>query len=147
MMVMIDGLIPTNPAEYDFAFGPVALPCHDAVEADTWTDGSGALKPDRPDAYAALASALVEAGLVEPSADHPGRAPFIDLAVLEAITRRQGLPGRIGRLIREYLCSLSGVTSPLFPTSVLVNGTIEISTWSHEVGRMPRGPMQERACR
>lgn len=143
---MIDGLIPTNPAEYDFAFGPAVLPCHDAVEAGAWTNGSGAHKSDRPDACAALASALVEAGLVEPSVDYLGRAPFIDLAVLEAITRRQGLPGRISRLIREYLGSLSGITSPLFPTSVLVNGTIEISTWSHEVGRMPRGPLQERAC-
>ena len=93
-------------------------------------------EPGRHDAHAALASALVDAGLQGPveralAGGHP-----IDLALLEAITERPGLPGSIGRLIREYLGSLTQITSGLVPASVLVNGTTEISTWRYDFGRL-----------
>jgi hypothetical protein len=78
---------------------------------------------------------LVEAGL-EPFGRDIARGPSIDLALLEAITRRPALPGSIGRLIRDYLGSLSQITSSLVPSSVLVNGTTEISTWRCDFGRL-----------
>ncbi len=130
----MDGVISKCPAGYDRALAGSVLRRQDAVEADPWANGRDA-KADRPHAGAALASALADAGLVEPSSDHVGRAAIIDLALLKAITERPSLPSQIGRLIREYLGSLGQITSPLVPTSVLVNGTTEISTWRHEIGR------------
>jgi hypothetical protein len=99
-------------------------------------NGKASHVSNRADAYTALASALVEAGLQEPFGHDLAGGPSIDLVLLEAITRRPGLPGSIGRLIREYLGSLSQITSSLVPSSVLVNGTTEISTWSYDFGRL-----------
>lgn len=142
---MIDGLISRHPVEFDGAFGS-APPYLDAVEAGSRAEVGRSHRPDRPHAYAALAIALVEAGLVEAPTDDRQRAPYIDLVVLKAITERQGLPGPIGRLIREYLGSLSEITSAIIPTSILVHGTIEVSRWCHEVGRLSGGAMEGRAC-
>lgn len=125
---MVDS--PRTSDRYDRAFGAAASSCMNG-KASHASHAS-----NRPDPYTALASALVEAGLREPFDQDLAGGPSIDLAFLEAITRRPGLPGSIGRLIREYLGSLSQITSSLVPSSVLVNGTTEISTWSYDFGRL-----------
>lgn len=141
---MIDGPVSRHPVEFDGAFGS-APPCLDAVETQSRVEVGRSHRPDRPHAYAALASALIEAGLVEPSKDDRRSAPCIDLVALKAITERHGLPGPICRLIREYLGSLSEITSAIIPTSILVHGTIEVSRWCHEVGRLSGGSLEGRA--
>jgi len=133
---MVDSLRTSD--RYDRAFGAAASSC---------MNGKASHNSNRPDAYTALASALVEAGLREPFGHDLSGGRSIDLALLEAITRRPGLPGSIGRLIREYLGSLSQITSSLVPSSVLVNGTTEISTWCYDFGRLAgaagkSGPIQ-----
>lgn len=139
---MMYGLISTYRAGYDRAAAGLPPLRHDAGKAGPWANGDGPHGPNRSHVGAALASALAEAGLVEPAADHMGGTPFIDLAILKAISERPSLPSQIGRLIREYLGSLDHVASPLVPTLVLVNGTTEISTWRHDVGRLSGGSMQ-----
>jgi hypothetical protein len=118
---------PRTSDRYDRAFGDASSSC---------MNGTSSHDPNRPDAYTALASALVDAGLEEPFGRNLARGRSIDLALLEAITRRPGLPGSISRLIRDYLGSLSQITSSLVPGSVLVNGTTEISTWRYDFGRL-----------
>lgn len=122
---MVDS--PRTSDRLDRAFGAAASSCMNAKASHA---------SNRPDPYTALASALVEAGLREPFDQDLAGGPSIDLAFLEAITILPGLPGSIGRLIREYLGSLSQITSSLVPSSVLVNGTTEISTWSYDFGRL-----------
>lgn len=122
---MVDS--PRTSDRYDRAFGDASSSC---------MNGKASHDSNRPDAYTALASALVEAGLQEPLGHDLASGPSIDLALLEAITRRPGLPGSIGRLIRDYLGSLSQIASSLVPSSVLVNGTTEISTWRYDFGRL-----------
>lgn len=122
---MVDS--PRTPDRCDRAFGDASSPC---------MSGKPSHDSNTPDAYTALTSALVEAGLQEPFDRDLACGPSIDLALLEAITRRPGLPGSIGRLIRDYLGSLSQITSSLIPSSVLVNGTTEISTWRYDFGRL-----------
>lgn len=95
--------------------------------------------PDRMHAYAAMAHALLDAGLVHRAAEDAGRAPSIDLAMLKAITERRDVSDRIGSLIRAYLGSLAEIPASVLPDPARQHGAFEVMRWCLEIGRMPVG--------
>lgn len=96
-------------------------------------------RPDRMQAYAVMAAALVDAGLVHRHAEDVGPAPFVDLAELKAITERRDVSSRIGSLIRQYLGSLAEIPASVVPDPARPHGAFEVTRWCIEIGRAPAG--------
>jgi len=97
------------------------------------------VRPDRLQAYARMAAALVEAGLVHRGAEKADHVPSIDIPALKAITECRNVSGRVGSLIREYLGSLAEIPVSVVPDASRPHGTHEVARWCLEIGRIPVG--------
>lgn len=138
---MIDGLISLQTFDGDATYGG-AFPGRDLEDEDPRLEAPTPIRPARPDrlqAYARMATALVEAGLVHRNAENADHVPFIDIPALKAITERRNVSGRVGSLIREYLGSLAEIPISVVPDASRSLGTREVMRWCLEIGRIPVG--------
>ncbi|WP_408903597.1 hypothetical protein [Methylobacterium radiotolerans] len=106
---MIEGII--SPKKYDRAFGDSLLRQGRVVEAERWGGSDPWGRLDRIEAYIALASDLVEAGLLEDSVTLIAGVPFFDLTWLQSLVLRPELADSIAPSIRRYLADLNEGTS------------------------------------
>lgn len=139
---MVDGLISLQTFDRDAPCDDGPARSLDFEEARTRPETSKPARMARPDrlhAYAAMATALVDAGLVHRDADDADQAPFIDLTALKAITERQDVSPRIGGLIRQYLGSLAEIPTSVVPDPGRPHGAFEVTRWCLEIGRIPVG--------
>jgi hypothetical protein len=139
---MVDGLISLQTFDRDGPCDDGSIRSFDFEEARTRLETSKPARmarPDRMHAYAAMAAALVDAGLVHRGAEDADHAPFIDLTALKAITERRDVSPRIGSLIRQYLGSLAEIHASVVPDPERPHAAFEVTRWCLEIGRIQAG--------
>lgn len=128
----------STPNRFDRAFGASLLQRGEVIEAERWGGKDPFGRFDRIKAYVALASDLIDAGLLEASHSNIGGVPCFDLAWLQSIAERPDLAGTVASSIRRYLVSLTegrvAYDASARPTQQMYEvhgiGLMEIAKWS-----------------